>query len=259
MFHLPYLETLSPLYLAQLALTIWMLMDVYRKGSDFFWFWIILVFQPFGAWIYFFAYKMKDLGRPSGWLSALFTRKTSLEELYHRAENLPTPAVWLELAERLVQSEDFAGAQPFLQSVLEREPQHCRALYLLALCHRGLGHPEQAVPPLQKLLARQPSWENYRAWHTLIAVCREAGDVQGAIGTSRQLALVSPSLENRYLLASELLHNGAQREARTVLEKGLAEYRFAHGPARRRDGRWVGKSKQLLREIDKAGEEIAPA
>src|ERR671924_401471 len=65
MVHLPYLFELSPLYLAQAALTIWMLVDANRRGVDFYWFWVILVFQPFGPWAYFFLYKLKDLQRGS--------------------------------------------------------------------------------------------------------------------------------------------------------------------------------------------------
>ena len=51
--HLPYLFEFSPLYLLQAALTIWMLVDAHRRGVEFFWFWVILFFQPFGAWVYF--------------------------------------------------------------------------------------------------------------------------------------------------------------------------------------------------------------
>ena len=61
MFHLPFLYELSPLYLAQAGLTIWMLMDANRRGVEGYWFWLILGFQPIGAWAYFFAYKVKDL------------------------------------------------------------------------------------------------------------------------------------------------------------------------------------------------------
>ena len=38
-------------------------------------------------------------------------------------------------------------------------------------------------------------------------------------------------------------------EARKVVEQGLIDYRYLTGISRRRDRRWVGKAKQLLREI----------
>src|SRR5262249_50335423 len=82
------------LYLAQAALTIWMLVDANRRGVESVWFWIILWFQPLGAWAYFFSYKLSDfrLGVGTGWMSNLFTRRASLEELRYRVEQSPTVA-----------------------------------------------------------------------------------------------------------------------------------------------------------------------
>jgi hypothetical protein len=48
------------------------------------------------------------------------------------------------------------------------------------------------------------------------------------------------------LLAECLLEAGEEAEARKVLEQGLDDYRYLRGPSRRRDGRWVGKARQLL-------------
>src|SRR5262245_7602787 len=97
----------SPLYLAQAALTLWMLIDSNRPGVEYFWFWVILFFQPLGPWAYFFVYKVRDFfprrGTRSspGWLANLFTRRPSLEELRYRAEQSPTTVSRLELAQRL--------------------------------------------------------------------------------------------------------------------------------------------------------------
>jgi hypothetical protein len=237
----------SPLYVMQVALTIWMLVDCHRRGVEPYWFWIILFFQPLGAWAYFFLYKVKDFTEV-GWLSNLFSRGPSLEELRHRAEQSPTVANRLDLAERLVKIEEYADAQPHLASVLDREPEHCRALFLLAHCHRNLGHAEQAVPLLQKLVARQPNWGDYEARRTLIAVCREVGDSTAALGHCRELARLAPSLQHRCLLGEQLLDMGETGEARKVVEDGLDEYRYLTGPSRRRDRRWVGTAKQLVKE-----------
>src|SRR5437870_3195515 len=187
MLHNPHLYQLSPLYLAQAALTVWMLVDAYRRGVDFYWYWIILVFQPLGAWAYLFIFKVKDFRIDHGWLTSLFHRPPSLQELRHRVERSATLASRLELAERLAEAGEYAEALPHLEAVLAREADHCQALFLLAASHRGLGHPEQAVPPLEKLIARHPSWRDYEAWHTLIEVRRETGDLAGAVASCREL------------------------------------------------------------------------
>lgn len=243
----PYLYELSPLYLIQAALTIWMLVDTNRRGVEYWWFWMILAFQPFGAWAYFFIYKTKDFSYGPGWFSSLFHRRPSLEELRYRAEQSPTPALRLELAEHLSEAGAHAEAVPHLEAVLAREPNHCQALFLLGQAHRQLGQRERALPFLRKLVGHHAAWNNYEAWHALISLCRETGDTVGAVAHCRELVRAAPSLEHRCLLAEHLLATGDNGEARQVAEQGLASYRYLTGPSRRRDRPWVGKAKQLLR------------
>ena len=123
--YLPFLET--SLYLLQAAMTVWMLVDANRRGVEYYWFWLILIFQPFGAWAYFFLYKAKDFKSGPSWLTGLFHQRPSLQELRHRAERLPTIAIRLELGTRLVEVGEFAEALPHLEAVLAREPEHCQA------------------------------------------------------------------------------------------------------------------------------------
>jgi len=247
--YLPYLYEYSLLYLAQAALTIWMLVDASRRHVEYYWFFLILAFQPFGAWAYFFIFKARELRGGQGWLGNAFYRPPSLQELRHRIERMPTMANRLELGERLAQAGEYAEALPHLESVLSREPEHCQALFALAQSHRGLGHPEHAIVPLQKLIARHSTWSDYKAWHTLVEVRHESGDAGGALESCRDLVRVAPSLEHKCLLAEYLLEAGDKPEARKVLAQGLDDYRYATGLGRRRDGRWVGKAKQLLKQI----------
>jgi hypothetical protein len=244
-----YLYEYSLLYVLQVALTVWMLVDAYRRGVEYYWYFIILAFQPFGAWAYFLIYKARDVGTDVSWLTGLFHRPLSVEELRRRAERSGTLASRLELAERLTEIGEHAEAAPHLEAVLASEPEHCQALFLLAACHRGLHHPEQAVPLLQKLIARHPSWRDYQAWHTMIDVRQETGDLAGAVASCRELVRVGPSLENKYLLAECLLRTGEKAEAGKVVQQGLEDYRYLNGPSRRRDRRWVGKAKRLLKQI----------
>ena len=105
------------------------------------------------------------------------------------------------------------------------------------------------MPLLQKLIAHHPSWRNYEAWHTLIEVRRETGDMAGVIASCRDLARAAPSLEHKCLLAEYLLKTGEKVEAGKVVEQGLDDYHYLTGPSHRRDRRWVGKAKQLLKQI----------
>ncbi len=248
MFHLPFLVELSPLYLAQGALTIWMLIDASRRDIHPYWFWIILAFQPLGAWAYFVSYKLKDFTSGGSWLANLFTRRPSLEELRYRVEQAPTVARHLELAERLIEAHEYEESESHLKSVLQHEPEHGAALMALAECYRQTDRPAEAVPLLLKLVAQRPNWRDYLAWHNLIDTYQAAGNPTEAVAQARKLSQVVPTLENKCRLARCLTESGNVPEARQVLEKALDDYRYSQNPSRK-DRRWVGRAKQLLKEL----------
>ena len=55
-----YLYQYPILSVLQTLLTLWMVIDCYQRGAEWFWFWIILLVQPIGAWAYFLAVKLPD-------------------------------------------------------------------------------------------------------------------------------------------------------------------------------------------------------
>jgi hypothetical protein len=246
--YFPLLYEFWPLYVLQAAITIWMLVDANRRGVEQYWFWIILAFQPLGAWAYFFLYKVREFRGGSNWFAGLFQRRPSVVELRRQVQRTPTMAARLELSKYLVEGGEYAEALEHLEVVLGHEAGHCHALFLLASCHRGLGRPADALPPLQKLLARQQSWGNYEAWKVLVEVRQEAGDPTGALASCRELARAAPGLEHACLLADHLLAAGDKAEAHKTVAQALEDYHYLTGLSRRRNRPWVGRAKQLLKE-----------
>jgi hypothetical protein len=246
---MPYLDDFPYLFVLQAAMTIWMVVDAHRRGVEQYWYWLILIIQPFGAWAYFFLYKIHDFRTGKVGVGAWFKRKASIEELRYRVDRTPTMANRLELAERLVEKNAAAEAMPHLQAVLAHEPEHCEALFVLATCHRQQGHAEQAVPLLQTLLKKHPGWNHYSGWHALIDAQVAAGNVAGAVSSCRELVKSVPSLENKCLLAEHLTAASQKAEARQLLEKALEDYAFMEGRFRRRDRRWAREAKTLLKQL----------
>lgn len=250
----PLMELFGPFYpiaaVAQLALTVWLAADCHRRGADRYWFWVIVFFQPLGAWIYFLTIKLPSMRSVSnfqagGGLASLFQPRASLDELRYRAEHIPTLANRLALAQRLIEKKQFDEAIPPLETSYKSEPDHGQILYSLALCHARLGRPDQAEPLLEKLLAREPRWSNYVGWHLLIETRDTKGDATGSLKACRELVRLTPTLQHQCVLARHLLDQGQSGEALEVLERSLRDYNFAPGPIRRRNSRWAREARRL--------------
>lgn len=233
---------------AQMAFTIWMFVDAYRRRVDQFWYWVIVLLQPIGAWAYFFAIKFPEFG--GSWKGLpLFQRRVPLAELRYRAEQTPTLANHLALGQRLLEGGDPEAALPHLEAAQKLEPGHCQVLFLLAQCRAELHQPELAQPLLEKIISRDRAWSNYRAWRLLITVRQQQGKVDEALAAGRELSRLAPTLEHRCVLAEHLLEAGQNAEARELLERALDEHRYAPGPSRRRNGRWARTAQRLLKQI----------
>ena len=234
------------LSLLQGAFTIWMLVDAGRRHVEYFWYWLIIGFQPLGTWSYFILYKFPELsaGRGRPWWT-LFQHRVSLDELRYKAEHMPTLVNRVALAERLMEDGANAEAIPLLEAAHKSEPDHNQILFSLALCHDRLNRPDEARPLLERLLARDPRWRNYLGWHLLIAVQGHRRDPAGILAACRELARLAPILQHQCILAGNLLEQGQTIEARELLERSLRDHEYAPGPIRRRNSRWANEARRL--------------
>lgn len=242
----------------QLAFTVWMLVDASKRRVEHFWYWIIFIFQPIGPWVYFIAIKFPTLRTPRLKRAYSEERSLSLDELRSRVNRAPTVANRFALAEVLMEKGSYTEALPLLDAVLAIEPNYCAVLHARAVCLIATNAAEQAVAPLEKLLARDPRWENYRAWRTLVDVHAARGQTADALAACHELDKRMPTLEHKCLLARRLLDNGQASDAVNVLSAGLEDYRFSPWKMRWKNRRWAKLANRYLleagqREHSKAG------
>jgi hypothetical protein len=235
----------------QMALTGWMLLDAYHRRIDPFWYWIILLFQPIGVWIYFFAIKFRTMSLFGFRSGPAWKPKLSIDELRYRVERTPTVVNRLALAERLIDQGAHAEAIPYLEAVLAVESDYCAALHALAVCRLATGAPDEAVALLDKVIERDPRWANYRARRTLIQAHRVRGQPAEALKACREFEKRLPTLEVQCLLAEHLLENGIPSEAAELLDRALRDYQYGPWGARWRNWHWARVARQLLAEAEK--------
>jgi hypothetical protein len=238
-------------FYVQGAFTIAMLIHAYRTGAEQYWFWIVLLFQPIGAWAYFFLVFLRtfSFGRgisTEGW----FERKLSSDELRYRAERTPTVTNRMALAERLMDEGKHADAIPLLEEVVADDPILCQAMYDLAVCHLACKQSDLAVGFLKKLLQRDYRWSNYRAWRVLIDAHMASNAPIQALDACRELAKMMPTLENKCLLAEHLLDNKLRGEAIQLLDQALEDYDYLPWTKRWQNWSWARQARKLLADAE---------
>ncbi len=220
---------LQGVYLLQLAFTIWMMVDAYQRGVEQFWYWIIFFFQPLGAWVYFFAVKLRTIRLPS--LPSAGAAQAGNASCRWRScatvSSAPTVANRLALAHRLMDRDMHEDAIIHLEAILQVEPGYCQALHALAECRLATGEPTHAVHALEKLIQRDRRWSHYRAWRTLIAAHLARHEPGDALQACRELEKQLPTLENKCLLAGHLIDNGLKTEAVELLDHALEDHHYA--------------------------------
>jgi hypothetical protein len=236
-------------FYAQMAFTIGMLVHAYRTGAEHLWFWVILFFQPFGAWAYFLVGFLRHF-RMGQVASAVPTwqKKLSLEELRYRAERTPTVVNRMALAERLIEKGQHAEAIPLLEAVMAADDIYCQPKHDLAVCHLALDEPAKAIALLKELLKRDYRWSNYQAWRTLIDAHLAGHDPQEALKACRELTKMVPTLENKCRLAELLLDNDGQAEALDMLEHALEDHAYSPLGRRLQNWRWARLAQRLVKE-----------
>lgn len=232
--------------LLQGAFTVWMAVDAYRRGAEQYWLFVVLLVPAAGAWVYFFVYPGPDLATRTG---PLFARRVSLDELEYRAEQSPTLANHLALAQELVRREAYADAFPPLEAAHKIEPEHRQVLFCMAVCHAKLAAPDRAVPLLERIVQHEPRWSDYQAWQFLIELRALRGESEAALGLARELVRLSPTLKHSCLLGELLGEHGHGAEARVLLERALQDHAYQPPPIRRREKSWAGQARKLLRRL----------
>jgi hypothetical protein len=238
-------------YYAQLIFTIAMLVHAYRNGAEIFWYFLIFLLQPFGAWAYFLLVVVRNLrtgGSGPNWPT--WQRKLSLDELRYHAERMPTVNNRIALAEGLMAKGQHAEAIPILEAVLAIDQIHCLAMHDLAICHLACDQPAAAVAMLQRLMQRDSRWSYYRAWRTLIDAQVACQNPAEALKACRELAKLVPTLENKCLLAEHLLHNNLKPEVIEVLDQALEDHAYTPLGKRMKNWGWARYALKLLREAE---------
>lgn len=239
------------LYGVQMAFTIWMMVDCFRRGAPAYWY--MMLWVPFGPLVYFFAVKIHDfdLGPLKRWFGV--GRPPSIEALRWRLEQTPSATNRLALANALTEAgsalEEAAG---LFREVLRRDDGDRGAHLGLARALALAGRRDDALVALSPLLELDANFADGAGRHLLAGLLWDLGRRDEALVEFEQLAR-GGRMEHRVLHARRLLAAGQTDAARHRLTAALEDYRHAPRFIQRRDARARREGARLLRSLPSRG------
>jgi hypothetical protein len=229
------------------AFTVWMGVEAVRRGQASPWLWIILIFGPIGAAVFFFSEYLSQT-------HSLFRApaKVGSEELRQaeaEVRRLDTAAAWLDYAAALRSREKLKDAVEAARTALARDPSSVQGHFELGMSLRALDRASEAIQPLEFVIAKDPGYELGEAAFALADVQARTQDLAGARATLE--SLVERSSQPRFLYSLALVQAGTddKQAARRSLERILDEAKYVPDYLERGVRPWVRKARGMLKKL----------
>lgn len=229
---------------------IWMLVDCVRKDPDrFLWFWIIFIFQPAGAFIYFFVrwlptnqFELPEFARP-------FLRQRRLNELETAAMQIGNPYQFVRWGDALKDAGIDQKSLEAYQQALAKEPDNLQALWGAAQVEMKLKQFESVKARCQKILDEEPE---YKFGDVSLMYCKTVCELDASELAREELAKHTKRWrqpEALYMLADLQAEAGDHQAARKTLQGMLLDINGSPRGIARKFVRWKSKAKRMLKRL----------
>ncbi len=213
------------------------------------WLWIILLFQPLGAVIYFLArWLPASQWEPPDFLRR-FTRQGEIHRLQIAASQIGNPHQFIELGEALRETGQMVEAGAAFKNALAKDPDNLQALWGAgSVCFHEHNY-EQAREHLSKLIAEDPTYKfgDVSLLHAKTLRCLGQNDAARAHLEEHIRRWRHP--EALYLLASIYVDQGEFRQAREQLQALIMDLDSSPRAIARKHMVWRGRARKLLRRL----------
>lgn len=226
-----------------------MAVEAVRRGQAAGWLWIILVFGPVGAAVYFFS---EYVDSPLLSLRGSHGRKVTAADLRvaeAEVRRLDNAANWLAYASALRARKQYPRAVEAARKAVERDAASLDSQYELAQSLVAAGRLAEARAPLERVVEKSRSYDSETALFTLAKSLLAAGDLAAAHAALQEVAGRSSRPEFLYEHASVLGRLGQRDEAARVLQRIISEAELVPQYLKRDVRPWVARAKQGLRRL----------
>jgi hypothetical protein len=233
-----------------LAFFVWMLVDCLRRDPErFIWMWVILVFQPLGAVIYFFARWLPNSNVQLPSALRKWTRGKDIQRLRIAASQIGNAHQFVELGDALRETGQTSEAAQAYAKAIQKDGRNLQALWGAAC----VEYQQQQFPAAREKLSRVIE----------IDPAYKFGDVSLLFGKTlhalHETAAARGHLENHtrrwrhpeglFLLAHLYADAGEHARAREQLQALIMDLDGAPRSIVRKHMCWKSRARKLLRKL----------
>ena len=234
-----------PLALLVLVLA---LIHYFRRRPDGYWLWIILLLGPLGAVAYLCFEAIPDLGLLRGTIK-VFPRRKRIGQLEDLVRQNPSAGNYEELGDLLLEDGKCARAREAFDRAIAARSDTLDAFYRRGVCAVQMGDAMAAIPDLEKVYAKEPGYDFYRAGGLLAHAYALTGQKERAEALFREVTARSVSSETYLNFADLLASEGRNAEARAWAQKVLDKKAAMPGYQKRRERPWFRSARKLLKRV----------
>ncbi len=220
-----------------------------RRRPDTYWIFVILFLGPLGALIYLCVEAAPDLNFLSRQSARGFSRRKRIRELEALVQVNSAVGNFEELGDLYMDEGRLPQARAAFDKSIAGGSTTLDPFYKRGACAVLTGDAAAAIPDLEYVVAKDPTWDFHRAQGLLAHAYALIGQKKNAEALFRQ-ATVTSTMSETYLNFAELLasenRNAEAREwARKILEKAPAMPAYL----RRRERPWFRKARKFLKRV----------
>jgi hypothetical protein len=219
-----------------------------RRRPDTYWLWIILVGGGLGAIVYIFVEVLPDFGllRQS---FKVFPRRRRIRDLEAIILDNPSAGNYEELADLYLDEGKYGRARECYDRAISSRTDSPDPFYRRGLTEIEMEDFAAAVPDLERVTAKEPKYDFYRAAGLLAHAYAQTGQAEKADALFQKTTQISTLSETYLNYANFLAAQGRHAEAREWTQRILAKKPTLPGYLKRRERPWFRKAKGLLKTL----------
>ena len=219
-----------------------------QRRPDTFWLWIIIMGGGLGALVYIAAEMLPDANLLRGTFDGL-SRRRRTRELEAIVLDNPASGNLEELADLYLEEQQFAKARELYDRVIGTRTDSLDPFYRRGLAALAMEDFPAALADLEKVIAKDPKYDFYRATGLAAVANGRVGNADRAEALFKQAVEISTLSETYYNYASFLSDRKRPAEAREWAERILAKKPTMPRYLQRRERPWFRKAAALLKQL----------